>query len=213
MRAGAIHVAELIAAARPDLTPQLVDQTLWTEAAAPSTRRSRGRARAARRTDGTSSLPARDRPPPTRSPRSRPSACCCGRGATTTPTSTAYAADLLRPRRDAPHRPTAERSTASAAAEQLTRFVAHWERHGYGLRAAVERDSGEVDRLRRRDAGGAAGRAAGRRRDRLAAAEGPLGPRLRDRGRPRRARPRLRAAAAGAPGARSCDRPTTPRSA
>lgn len=30
MRAGAIHVAELIAAARPDLTPQLVDQTLWT---------------------------------------------------------------------------------------------------------------------------------------------------------------------------------------
>jgi hypothetical protein len=30
MRAGAIHVAELIAAARPELTPQLVDQTLWT---------------------------------------------------------------------------------------------------------------------------------------------------------------------------------------
>lgn len=30
MRAGAIHVAELIAAARPDLTPQLVDQLLWT---------------------------------------------------------------------------------------------------------------------------------------------------------------------------------------
>ncbi|MDO8186256.1 GNAT family N-acetyltransferase [Conexibacter sp. JD483] len=30
------------------------------------------------------------------------------------------------------------------AAEQLTRFVEHWERHGYGLRAAVERDSGEV---------------------------------------------------------------------
>ncbi|ADB49502.1 queuosine salvage family protein [Conexibacter woesei] len=30
MRAGAIQVAELIAAARPDLTPQLVDQTLWT---------------------------------------------------------------------------------------------------------------------------------------------------------------------------------------
>lgn len=30
MRTGAIHVAELIAAARPDLTPQLVDQTLWT---------------------------------------------------------------------------------------------------------------------------------------------------------------------------------------
>jgi hypothetical protein len=30
MRAGAIHVAELIAAAREDLTPQLVDQTLWT---------------------------------------------------------------------------------------------------------------------------------------------------------------------------------------
>ena len=30
------------------------------------------------------------------------------------------------------------------AAEQLTDFVAHWARHGYGLRAAVERDSGEV---------------------------------------------------------------------
>ncbi|HST41636.1 MAG TPA: queuosine salvage family protein [Conexibacter sp.] len=30
MRAGAIHVAELIAAARPELTPQRVDQTLWT---------------------------------------------------------------------------------------------------------------------------------------------------------------------------------------
>lgn len=30
MRCGAIHVAELICAARPDLTPQLVDQTLWT---------------------------------------------------------------------------------------------------------------------------------------------------------------------------------------
>ncbi|MDO8211870.1 queuosine salvage family protein [Conexibacter sp. CPCC 206217] len=30
MRAGAIHVAELIAAARADLTPALVDQTLWT---------------------------------------------------------------------------------------------------------------------------------------------------------------------------------------
>lgn len=30
------------------------------------------------------------------------------------------------------------------AAEQLRGFVAHWERHGYGLRAAVERDSGEV---------------------------------------------------------------------
>jgi Potential Queuosine, Q, salvage protein family len=30
MRAGAIHVAELIAADRPDLTPQLVDQLLWT---------------------------------------------------------------------------------------------------------------------------------------------------------------------------------------
>jgi hypothetical protein len=30
MRAGAIHVAELLAAARPELTPQIVDQTLWT---------------------------------------------------------------------------------------------------------------------------------------------------------------------------------------
>jgi hypothetical protein len=31
MRAGAIHVAELICRARPDLTPQLVDGTLWTK--------------------------------------------------------------------------------------------------------------------------------------------------------------------------------------
>jgi hypothetical protein len=31
MRAGAIHVAELICRARPDLTPQLVDGALWTK--------------------------------------------------------------------------------------------------------------------------------------------------------------------------------------
>jgi RimJ/RimL family protein N-acetyltransferase len=30
------------------------------------------------------------------------------------------------------------------SAAQLTRFVEHWERHGYGLRAIVERESGEV---------------------------------------------------------------------
>jgi len=30
------------------------------------------------------------------------------------------------------------------AAEQLTRFAEHWRRHGYGLRAAVERDGGAV---------------------------------------------------------------------
>lgn len=30
------------------------------------------------------------------------------------------------------------------AADQLTRFAAHWERHGFGLRAAVVRETGEV---------------------------------------------------------------------
>ncbi len=30
------------------------------------------------------------------------------------------------------------------AAEQLANYVAHWARHGYGLRAAVERESDEV---------------------------------------------------------------------
>jgi len=36
MRAGAIHVAELIAAERPDLTPQQIDQALWTRGGGPS---------------------------------------------------------------------------------------------------------------------------------------------------------------------------------
>lgn len=34
--------------------------------------------------------------------------------------------------------------TREQAATQLTRFVEHWSRHGYGLRAAVLRDSGEI---------------------------------------------------------------------
>ncbi|MBB4663232.1 GNAT family N-acetyltransferase [Conexibacter arvalis] len=34
--------------------------------------------------------------------------------------------------------------TRAQAAAQLTRFAEHWERHGYGLRAAVLRDSGEL---------------------------------------------------------------------
>lgn len=34
--------------------------------------------------------------------------------------------------------------TRAQAAAQLARFAEHWERHGYGLRAAVLRDSGEI---------------------------------------------------------------------
>jgi hypothetical protein len=35
MRAGAIHAAELICRARPDLTPVHVDQLLWTRGGGP----------------------------------------------------------------------------------------------------------------------------------------------------------------------------------